>query len=122
MQIKVEVSEELALRLNPLQEQLPEILELGLRAWNADAQTGFSGLAEVLEFLASLPSPEEILTLKPSAKLQQQVELLLEKNRTVGLTPEEERAWQQYEYVEHLVRVAKAKALLRLEVGNVESA
>ena len=120
MQIKVEVSEELALRLNPLQEQLPEILELGLRAWNADAQTGFSGLAEVLEFLASLPSPEEILTLKPSAKLQQQVELLLEKNRTVGLTPEEERAWQQYEYVEHLVRVAKAKALLRLEVENRE--
>ena len=120
MQIKVEVPEELALRLSPLQEQLPQILELGLRAWNADAQTGFSGLAEVLEFLASLPSPEEILTLKPSAKLQQQVELLLEKNRTVGLTPEEERAWQQYEYVEHLVRVAKAKALLRLEVENRE--
>ncbi|NES19217.1 MAG: hypothetical protein F6K41_09880 [Symploca sp. SIO3E6] len=82
--------------------------------WNADTQAGFSGLAEVLEFLAHLPSPEEILALKPSEALQQYIENLLEKNRTVGLTVEEERSWQQYEYVEHLVRVAKVKALLKL--------
>ncbi|NEQ65503.1 MAG: hypothetical protein F6J86_43045 [Symploca sp. SIO1B1] len=114
MQIRVEVPDELALRLSRQQEHLPQILEIGLREWNADAHTGFSGLAEVLEFLANLPSPEEILALKPSEALQQHVENLLEKNRTVGLTVEEERAWQQYEYVEHLVRVAKAKALLKL--------
>jgi hypothetical protein len=46
--------------LSAMKDQLPQILELGLREWNADAQSGFSGLAEVLEFLASLPSPEEI--------------------------------------------------------------
>jgi len=114
MQIKLEVPDELALRLSPLQDQLPQILELGLRQWNADTQAGFSGLAEVLEFLANLPSPEEILALKPSETLQQNIENLLEKNRTVGLTDEEERLWQQYEYVEHLVRMAKAKALLKL--------
>lgn len=37
MQIKVEVSDELAMRLSPLQEQLTQILELGLREWSADA-------------------------------------------------------------------------------------
>lgn len=115
MQIKVDIPDELAIRLSPLQEQLPQILELGLREWNAIGQSGFSGLAEVLEFLASLPSSEEILALKPSETLQQQIESLLEKNRTVGLTAEEERLWQQYEYVEHLVRMAKAKALLKLK-------
>lgn len=115
MQIKVEVPDELAMRLSPLQEQLPQILELGLREWSADVQSGFSGLADVLEFLANLPTPEEILALKPSETLQQHINNLLEKNRTVGLTPEEERLWQQYEYVEHLVRVAKAKALLKLK-------
>lgn len=115
MQIKVEIPDELALRLSPLQEDLPQIIELGLREWNADSQTGFSGLAEVLEFLANLPSPEEILKLKPSETLQQQIEDLLAKNRTVGLTTQEERLWQQYEYVEHLVRMAKAKALLKLK-------
>lgn len=100
-----------------LQDQLPQILELGLRKWYADAQVGFFGLAEILEFLANLPSPEEILALKPSEALQQHVENLLEKNRTVGLTVEEERSWQQYEYVEHLVRVVKAKALLKLRTS-----
>lgn len=73
MQIKVEVSDELAMRLSPLQEQLTQILELGLREWSADAQSGFSGLADVLEFLANLPTPEEILALKPSEALQQHI-------------------------------------------------
>lgn len=114
MQISVDLPDELALRLSPLQDQLPQILELGLREWNAMGQSGFSGLAEVLEVLASLPSSEEVLALKPSEDLQRQIQSLLEKNRTVGLTAEEERLWQQYEYVEHLVRVAKAKALLKL--------
>jgi hypothetical protein len=118
MQISVEVPDELARRLSMLQDHLPKILEMGLREWNAETQSGFSGLAEVLEFLANLPSPEEILALKPSEALQTQVQTLLEKNRTVGLTPEEERIWQQYEYVEHLVRVAKARALLKLGANS----
>jgi hypothetical protein len=117
MQISVDIPDDLALRLSSLQDKLPEILELGLREWNAQEQSGFSGLAEVLEVLASLPSAEEILALKPSAALQQQVTQLLEKNQTVGLSPEEERWWQQYEYVEHLVRMAKAKALLNLQAS-----
>ena len=74
----------MTLRLNPLQDQLPQILELGLRQWNAEVQSGFSGLAEVLEFLTTLPTAEEILALKPSKALQQHIEPLLEKNRTVG--------------------------------------
>lgn len=117
MHISVEVPDDLALRLSLLQDKLPEILKLGLRELNAQGQSGFSGLAEVLEVLATLPSAEEVLALKPSVALQQQVERLLEKNKTVGLTPEEERWWQQYEYIEHLVRMAKARALLNLQAS-----
>ena len=117
MQIRVDIPDELALRLSPLQDQLPEILELGLREWNALGQSGFSGLADVLESLANLPSSEEILALQPSEALQQQVEHLLGKNKTVGLTAEEEQWWQQYEYVEHLVRMAKAQALIKLKAS-----
>ena len=118
MQINIEVSKELADRLSPLQDQLPEILELGLREFSADAQSGFSGLAEVLEFLANLPTAEEILALRPSDTLQQQIEKLLQKNKTQGLSHEEERLWQQYEYIEHLVRVAKSKALIKLNATS----
>ena len=117
MQITVEIPDELAQRLSPLQTQLPQILELGLREWTAEMRPGFSGLAEVLEFLAGLPIPEEILALQPSEELQQQIEALLEKNRTLGLSTEEEQLWHHYEYVEHLVRIAKAKALVKLKAA-----
>lgn len=117
MQISLDIPDELALRLNSLQDQLPQILEMGLREWNADTQSGFSGLSEILEFLAALPTPEEILALKPSDALQETIQNLIEKSKTVGLTAQEEREWQQYEYVEHLVRVAKAKALLKLQAS-----
>jgi hypothetical protein len=113
MQILVDVPDELGLRLAPMHEQLPQILELGLRGLNANVQQGFSGLADILEFLASLPSPQEILALKPSVDLQAEVQRLIEKTKGQGLSEEEERRWQQYEYIEHLMRMAKAKALLK---------
>ena len=85
-----------------------------MRELNTSFQTGFSGIAEVLEFLAQLPTPEEIISLRPSVALQAEINQLLEKNRSSGLTPEEEQIWQQYEYLENLVRKAKLKALLKL--------
>jgi hypothetical protein len=115
MEITLTIPEELALRLRPVEKELPHILELGIRAWNARGEPGFSGLTDVLETLASLPAPEEVLALRPSAALQEQIEELLEKNRTGSLSPEERRAWEQYQYVEHLVRLAKARAALKLK-------
>ena len=112
--ITLEVSDELAERLRPLQDRLPRVLELGLRELNAAGPPSFEGAAEVLEFLAGLPSPDDILALRPSEQLQQRVSGLLAKNRVEGLTPEEEQEWQQYEYLEHLVRIAKTKATLKL--------
>jgi hypothetical protein len=115
MEITVTVPEELASRLRPVEHDLPRILELGIREWHARSGAGFSGLAEILEALASLPPPEEVLALRPSAALQQRIEELLEKNRSAGLSPEEQQEWQQYQYVEHLVRLAKARAALKLK-------
>ena len=118
MQITLELPDELVSQLSPLADKLPQILELGLRELNAGAQAGFSGAAEVLEFLAKLPSPEEIITLRPSEALQLQIISLLEKNRIQRLTPAEEQIWHQYQYLEHLVRIAKAQALIKLKQHN----
>ncbi len=106
---------ELATRLHSLEGQLPRILELGLREFDAVEQSGFEGAAEILEFLANLPTPEEIVVLHPSETLQARIDELLEKNRTTGLTTDEEREWEQYQYLEHLVRIAKAKAYAKLK-------
>lgn len=112
MLITLDIPNELATRLEPFTNQLPRILELGMRELNADAQLGFEGTAEVLEILAGLPTPKEILTLRPSKTLQARLDVLLEKNRTEGLNPEEEQEWERYQYLEHLIRIAKAKAHL----------
>jgi hypothetical protein len=72
-------------------------------------------MSEVLEFLASLPSNEAIIALRPSEYLQAQISGLLEKNSTVGLTPAEEQLWQGYQYLEHIVRMAKARAFIAVE-------
>ncbi|WP_293367077.1 hypothetical protein [Microcoleus sp. CAWBG50] len=112
--ITLQIPDELALRLDTLKDDLPQILMLGLREVEANPSNGFSGLTQILEFIASLPSPQEILALRLSDAVQTEIDTLLEKNRTEGLTPIEQRLWQQYEFVEHLVRIAKAQALLKL--------
>lgn len=117
MEITLNVPDELATRLRPVEDQLPRILELGLRELSATAQLGFNGAAAVIELLAGFPTPEEILALRPAEEVQKRVSTLLEKNRTGGLSPAEEQEWAQYEYLEHVVRIAKAKAALKLKTA-----
>jgi hypothetical protein len=118
MQITFDLPDEVVTLLQPLEDKLPQILELGLRELNAIAQEGFSGMAEVLEFLANLPTAEAIVALRPSESLQAQINSLLEKNQAVGLTPAEEQQWQAYQYLEHIVRMAKARAFLKLKESH----
>jgi hypothetical protein len=115
VEITLTVPDELAGRLRPLEQELPRILELGIREWSARGDPGFAGLAGVLEALAALPTPEEVLALRPGPALQERLEELLEKNASGALSPEERQEWEHYRYVEHLVRLAKARAALRLK-------
>ncbi len=73
MQVTFELPDEVVTQLQPFEDKLPQILGLGLREFKAIAQEGFSGMAEVLEFLASLPNPEAIIALRPSKTLQAQL-------------------------------------------------
>jgi hypothetical protein len=114
MQLTLNIPDDLVTQLGPIQAYLPQILALGLREMDAEGASGFKGLADVLEFLAGLPSPEQILALRPSEQLQKEIDQLLERNRGAGLTDEEERQWRQYQYIEHLVRKAKINAARQL--------
>lgn len=79
MQITLYLPDDLAARLNTVQDQIPQILEFGLRELEAAHQSGFSGLSAILKFLAGLPTPEETLALYPSDALQKQIDALSEK-------------------------------------------
>lgn len=111
----VELPDEMAQQISTYQDDLPRIIELGLRELAASKQPGFEGSADLLGFLASLPSPEEVIALRPTADMQFRIQALLEKNKNEGLTAAEEQEWEQYQYLEHLVRMAKAKAYLKLK-------
>jgi hypothetical protein len=76
------------------------------------------GLGDVLETLARLPGPQEVLALRPSAALQERIAALLDRQRSGRLSADEEREWEKYQYVEHVVRIAKAKAALKLQSGE----
>jgi hypothetical protein len=89
MEMKLTIPDDLALRLQPVWEHLPRILELGLRELDAQALVS-ARLGEVLDALAHLSSAEKVLALRPSPALQSRVEELLAKNRTTG-TSEDER-------------------------------
>ena len=108
MDLTLNVPDELAIRLRVVEDRLPEILELGLREW-LSSESGYAGLGDVLETLARLPSPEEVLALRPATPLQDRIEELLTKNRSAGLSAEEQREWERYEYIEHLVRLARTQ-------------
>ena len=110
--VTLTIPDDLATRLRTVENWLPEILELGLREW-LSAPPGYVGMNDVFETLARLPTPEEVLALRPSTVLQTRIEELLVKARDGSLSSAELREWEHYEYVEHLVRLAKAQVLQR---------
>jgi hypothetical protein len=114
--ITLQVPDDLAERLRGHEPQLAQILELGLREFGAGP--GFAGAAAFLELLATLPTPSEILDLRPSPEFQQRIGELLEKSRAGSLTSAEEAEWDRYEYLEHLIRIAKASAQSKLRVSS----
>lgn len=113
-----DIPDELANRLQPYKEHLPTILEIGLDQFQPDSEqptvAAFSKeLDDVVDFLQSSPAPEAVIALRTSKALQTYISELLERNRNGGFTAAEEAWWKKYEHVEHLVRLAKAKALSR---------
>ncbi len=112
MQITLDIPDDIA---TTVQDNLPQILALGLREMNANPNNGFSGLTEILHFLAKLPSPQEVLNLHLAPAAQQEIDSLLEKNRTQRFNEDDRLLWQHYEFIEHLVRLAKTQALIKLQ-------
>jgi hypothetical protein len=68
---------------------------------------------ELAHFLAGL-SPKKVMAFKTSKKSQDRVNFLLSKNADQELSIQESREMEQYMLIEHIVQLAKAKALMRI--------
>lgn len=68
-------------------------------------------LEELAELLAKM-DPEKVISFRTSEKAQERLEVLLEKNRAKeGLDELEKAELEQFMLVEHIVSLAKARAL-----------
>jgi hypothetical protein len=64
---------------------------------------------EVIEFIAGT-SPEKVIAFRPSAKMQERVSALIFKEKNQSLTAVEKSELDNYLVIEHLMRMAKARA------------
>jgi hypothetical protein len=69
---------------------------------------------EVLDLLASTPTPEQIIEFSPSEALQQRAHDLLEKNREEGLSAEEQAELEEFSRLNHFMSMLKIRARKRL--------
>jgi hypothetical protein len=67
---------------------------------------------ELLDFIAGGTTPEQVANFRPSAEAQARVHELVERERVSILTPEEHHELDEFMALEHLLRMAKAKARL----------
>lgn len=65
---------------------------------------------EVIEFIAAGTTPRSIIAFQPSAAAKKRVADLIHREKTTGLSPEEKSELDHYMQLEHLMRLAKARA------------
>ena len=66
---------------------------------------------EILGFLASNPTPEDILAFQPNPEIQTRLRLLLDRNAAGTIVPNEISELDEYEEIEHLMIMLKKKSL-----------
>jgi O-succinylbenzoate synthase len=65
---------------------------------------------EVVNFIAAGHSSERIAAFQPSEATRQRVASLVAREKTIGLTAEKSSELDHYIQLEHLMRLAKARA------------
>ena len=65
---------------------------------------------DVIEFIASGTTPQSIVAFQPSSAAKARVGELIEQEKTTGLSPDEKAELDHYLELEHIMRLAKARA------------
>ena len=65
---------------------------------------------EVIDFIAAGSSPSKVVAFRPSEAVKSRVTELLAREKTGGLTPDETSELEHYLQLEHIMRLAKARA------------
>lgn len=112
VQLTVQISDELAKQIQPMTSWLPTILELSL--------IGFKTLAtatatEVIQFLSTAPSPQDVLNYHVSQQAQERLQRLLALNKAGMLSESEQIELDELQKIEHIVIMLKAQVAAQLK-------
>ena len=69
---------------------------------------------EILDFLASTPTPEQIIAFQPPEHLQQRLTYLLEQNQRSGLSAQEQVELDEFLRINRLMSRLKLRARRKL--------
>ena len=72
---------------------------------------------EIIEFIAAGASSGDVVAFEPSSQSKARVADLIEREKRDGLTTEERAELNHYLEIEHLMRLAKARARRHLSDG-----
>jgi hypothetical protein len=73
---------------------------------------------EIVDFFASGTTPQTVVDFQPSLAAQQRALELLELSKRDQLTPEQESELEHFTELEHILRMAKARARQILAAGQ----
>jgi hypothetical protein len=72
---------------------------------------------EFVDFIAGGTTPQSVVDFRPSDVTKARVAELIRRQKTLSLSPDEMAGLNQYLQIEHLMRLAKARARQRLAAG-----
>ena len=73
---------------------------------------------EIIDFIATGTTPQAVVDYHPSADAQQRVAALIERDKDGKLSPEEKAVLDHFMDLEHILRMAKARARQILTSGS----
>jgi len=65
---------------------------------------------EIVDFIAAGTTPNRVITYQPSEAAKARVADLIYREKNTGLTPDEKSELDHYMELEHIMRLAKARA------------
>jgi hypothetical protein len=65
---------------------------------------------EIIDFIAAGTTPQSVADFRPSPEAQQRLAHLIELEKTSALSPEEKAELDHFMELEHILRMAKARA------------
>ena len=107
LKVTVQIPDRLAQRVRPMSPWISTVLELSLAGLKTRAMQTAS---EIITFLSTGPSPNEVATCTVSENAQQRLRRLLALNQAGLLSLEEQAELDEIEQIEHIMTMLKAQA------------